>query len=147
MRQLKMAAALVLIGFTLAGCAAEMAKFQAGIAKIEQVYTVATTTTVPEAQAQIAVSSFQVLEAGSTEYFKFCKSNRSTAVCAPGTVASPGPLRLAIKYVRQGRAARDTIKAAAKTGQLISSTVYNLLIGAVNNLNTTPVPTFGVAAK
>lgn len=147
MRQLRMAAALVLIGFTLSGCAAEMAKFQAGIAKIEQVYVLATTATVPETQAQIAVSSFQVLEAAATEYFKYCATSKTDPKCAPGTVTAPGPLRLAIKYDRQGRNARDQIKAAAKSGALISSTVYNLLIGAVNNLGTTPAATFGAAAK
>lgn len=115
------------LSFPLAGCAAELAKFQ-------QVYTVATTATVDPSQAAIAVSSFEVLEAGATEYFKYCKLNPSTPACAPGTKAVPGPLRLAIKYDRQGRAARDQIKAAGKTGQLISATVYNLLTQAINSL-------------
>lgn len=147
MRQLRMAGALVLTAFLLSGCAAELAKFQAGIAKIEQVYVIATTTTVPETQAQIAVSSFEVLEAASTEYFKYCASNKAASVCNAGTVAQPGALRLAIKYIRQGRQARDTIKAAAKSGATIAAVSYNLLIGAVNNLGTTPVATFGATGK
>lgn len=118
---------IALLSFPLAGCAAELAKFQ-------QVYTVATTATVGPSQAAIAVSSFEVLEAGATEYFKYCKINPSTPACSPGTKAVPGPLRLAIKYDRQGRAARDQIKAAGKTGQLISATVYNLLTQAINSL-------------
>lgn len=141
MRQLKMAAALVLIGFTLAGCAGELAKLQADIAKVKQVYVLATTTTIPETQAQIAVSSFQVLEAGATEYFRFCAQYKTDPKCTADT------LRTAIKYDRQGRQARDTIKAAAKSGQPVLATVYNLLIGAVNVLETTPVTTFGAAAK
>jgi len=118
---------IIALSFPLAGCAAELAKFQ-------QVYTVATTATVDPSQAAIAVSSFEVLEAGATEYFKYCKLNPSTPACAPGTKAVPGPLRLAIKYDRQGRAARDQIKAAGKTGQLISAMVYNLLTQAINSL-------------
>ena len=119
--------AIAAVALALGGCAADLAKLQ-------QVYTVATTATVDPSQAAIAVSSFEVLEAGATEYFKYCKLNPSTAACAPGTKAQPGPLRLAIQYDRQGRAARDQIKSAGKTGQLISQTVYNLLIQAINNL-------------
>lgn len=139
MRHLRLAAALVLIGFTFGGCAAELAKFQVGIAKVKQVFVLATTTTIPETQAQIAVLSFEVLEAAATEYFKFCASYKADPKCTADT------LRTAIKYDRQGRAARDTIKTAAKTGQPILATVYNLLIGAVNVLGTTPVTTFGAA--
>lgn len=139
MGKLRVAAALVLAAFALGGCAGEMAKLQADIAKIKQVYVLATTTTIPETQAQIAVSSFQVLEAAATEYFRYCAKYKTDAKCTPDT------LRTAIKYDRQGRAARDTIKTAAKTGQPILATAYNLLIGAVNVLGTTPVATFGAA--
>jgi hypothetical protein len=132
---------ILLLAFALSGCAT----FQAEIAKLQQAYTVATTATVPASTAQIVVSSFEVLEAGSTEYFKYCKQTPADSRCAPGTVTNPGPLRLAIKYIRQGRAARDQIKAAGKTGALISSTAYNLLVTAVNDLATTPVSTFGAS--
>src|SRR5476651_1730375 len=114
------------LALSLASCAGTVAKF-------EQVYSVATTATVPAPTAQVVVSSFEVLEASSTEYFKYCKQSRTDQICAPGTVANPGPLRLTIKYIRQGRGARDQIKAAGRTGGLISSTVYNLLVSAVTN--------------
>lgn len=131
---------LLLLPLLLGGCAA------GSLQKLETIYSEATTAAVPASTAQIAVSSFEVLEAASTGYFQYCASNRATAACAPGTLANPGPLRLAIKYVRQGRNARDQIKAAGKSGGLISSTVYNLLITAVNNIDTsTPVSTFGAA--
>lgn len=124
--------ALLLLG----GCAGDLAKLQ-------QVYSIATTATVPAESAQVAVSSFEILEAGATAYFKYCHASPADAICAPGTKAQPGPLRIAIKYDRQGRAARDQVKAAGKTGALISSTAYNLLITAISQLNTTPVTTFG----
>lgn len=127
---------LLLGALALGGCAGDLAKFK-------MVYDVATTSTVPASTAQVAVSSFDLLEAASTEYFRYCLPNKAAPVCAPGTKAQPGQLRLAIKYVRQGRDARNQIKAAGKTGALISSTVYNLLITAVNNLSSTPVSTFG----
>ena len=125
-----------LLAVSLAGCAGELAKLQ-------QVYSIATTATVTPEAAQIAVSSFEVLEQGATSYFIYCKKAPADAICAPGTKAAPGPLRIAIKYIRQGRAARDQVKAAGKTGGLISSTIYNLLTSAITNLSTTPVTTFG----
>lgn len=132
--------ALLLLAVTLSGCAA----LQADIAKLQQVYQVVTTATVPASTAQVAVSSFQVVEAAATEYFIYCKKTPAASICDPGTVASPGPLRLAIKYDRQGRAARDQLKAAGKSGALISSTAYNILVQAVTSLAATPVANFGV---
>ena len=132
--------AITLLAAWLGGCAT----FNTDLAKVEAAVTIATTATVPPSTAQIAVSSFQVLEAGATEYFKYCKLNSMVAACAPGTVAAPGPLRVVIKYDRAGRNARDQIKAAGKTGALISSTVYNTLIDAVTQLTASPAASFGV---
>lgn len=126
----------------LPGCAT----FQADIAKFQQAFNVITTATVTPADAQVAVSSFEVLEAAATQYFIFCKGSPTVPACAPGTVANPGPLRLAIKYDRQGRAARDQIKAAGKSGALISTTAYELLTSAISNLTAaTPVTNFGAS--
>lgn len=144
LRSFRLAAALA-ISVGLGGCGTVQAILSTDFAKLKQVYEIATTATVPEATAQVAVSSFQVIEAASTEYFKFCAGTPESPKCAPGTTANPGPLRLAIKYMRQGRGARDQIKVAAKAGTPILSTAYNLLIGAVNNLGTTPVPSFGAS--
>lgn len=131
--------AFVLMAVGLGGCAT----FQTDLAKLQQAYTVVTTATVPASTAQVAVSSFEVIEAAATQYFKYCKANLATPACAAGTPTSPGPLRIAIKYDRQGRSARDQIKAAGKSGALISTTAYNLLVDAVTNLTSTPVATFG----
>lgn len=112
--------------------------------KLQTVYTDLSSTTVPAEQAQIAISSFQVIEAGATQYFKYCKQSPADAACAPGTVASPGPLRLAIKYDRLGRQYRDQIKAAARSGAPITTVLYNFLTGAIAQLTATPAAQFGV---
>lgn len=131
---------VVALALWLGGCAT----FSTDLAKVQQVFAVVTTAAVPAATAQVAVSSFEVIEAAATQYFVYCKKNLATPVCAAGTVANPGPLRLAIKYDRQGRSARDQIKAAGKSGALISTTAYNLLVDAVTNLtSSTPAATFG----
>lgn len=119
------------------------ATFDADLARLQTAYNVVTTATVPATTAQVAVSSFEVVEAASTEYFKYCKNNLTIPACAAGTVDNPGPLRLTIKYVRSGRQARDQIKFAGKNQQLISSTVYNVLVTAVTNLSAGPVSSFG----
>lgn len=111
--------------------------------KLQQVYTDISTTSVPAAQAQIAISSFEVIEAGATQYFKYCFQSPADAACAPGTVTNPGPLRLAIKYDRLGRQYRDQIKAAARSGQPISVALYNFLTSAVAQLTATPAAQFG----
>lgn len=133
------AAWFAVVALTLGGCAS----LQTDFAKLQQIYSVATTATVPAPTAQIAISSFEVLEAAATQYFVYCKKSPAVAACAPGTVSNPGPLRLVIKADRQGRAARDQIKTAGKTGALISSTTYNLLVLAVSNLSASPAATFG----
>lgn len=133
---------IALAAFSLAGCAT----FQADLAKLESAYTVVTTATVSPSIAQISISSFQVLETAATEYFKYCKKSPADSRCDPGTIAQPGPLRIAIKYDLQGRKARDQVKAAGKSGALISSTVYSALTDAVANLTSnTPVQSFGAA--
>jgi hypothetical protein len=133
--------ALIAASIFLSGCASLQADFN----KLGQAITFVTTATVSPAVAQVSVSSFQVLEAGSTGYFKYCKTTPADAACAPGTVTNPGPLRLAIKYIRQGRSARDQIKLAGRSGALISSTVYHLLTDAITNLSSSPVANFGAA--
>lgn len=130
--------AIAVLGLSLAGCAAELQKFQSAL-------TVATTATVPASTAQVAVSSFEVLESASTEYLKYCKGSPASTICAPGTVLNPGPLRVVIKYLHQGRSARDQVKAAGKSGALISSTIYTILTEATSNLTASPASTFGAA--
>lgn len=131
---------VVALASWLGGCAT----FSTDLAKVQTAFVDITTATVPAATAQVAVSSFEVIEAAATQYFVYCRGNRTAPACAPGTVANPGPLRLAIKYDRQGRSARDQIKTAGKSGALISTTAYNLLVDAVTGLtSSTPVATFG----
>jgi predicted YcjX-like family ATPase len=132
--------AFAVVAVVLSGCAS----LSTDLAKVQQTFSVITTATVSAPTAQVAVSSFEVIEAATTEYLIFCKKNQSLSACAPGTVVNPGPLRLVIKYDRQGRNARDQIKAAGKSGALISTTAYNLLVDAVTNLTSkTPVTTVG----
>ena len=130
MKRIILAISLV---FTLAGCAT----FNADVAKLQQVFTLVSTTTVPANVAIVAANSYDVLVAGATEFLKYCKASPTDTRC------SAAIRRSVILYVRQGRAARNQIESAGITGQPISSTVYNLVVSAVNSLTATPASTFG----
>ena len=123
----------ITIALALTGCAT----FNAEIAKLQQVYSLASTTTVPANVAIVAANSYDVLVAGATEFLKYCKASPADARC------SADVRRSVIAYVRKGRAARNQIEAAGITGQPISSTVYNLVVSAVNSLTATPASSFG----
>jgi hypothetical protein len=127
-----LALALVL---SLAGCAT----LNADIAKLQQVYSLASTTSVPASTALVVANGYDVLVAGATQFLRYCKSSPVDPRCSADT------RRKVILYVRQGRAARNQIESAGITGQPISSTIYNLVVAAVNNLTATPAATFGVA--
>lgn len=136
MKKLFLLAPLLL---ALGGCATPFGQ------RVETAWNVITTKTVSAPSAQVAISSFEVLEAAATQYFIYCKKVPADAACAPGTVVNPGPLRIVIKADRAGRAARDEIKTAGKTGALISSTAYDLLVQAVTILSSTPAASFGAS--
>jgi len=139
MRKL-LTASILIATASLGGCAS----FNTDLAKLKTAFDVVTTATVSAPTAQVAVSSFEVIEAAVTEYLIYCKKSPAVAECSPGTIEKPGPLRLVIKYVRQGRVARDQIKASGKSGALISTTAYNVLMNAVSSLTASPVSTVGV---
>jgi len=123
------------LALTLTGCAT----FNADVAKIEKVFTLASTTTVPANVAIVAANSYDVLVAGATEFLKYCKASPADTRC------SANVRRSIIQYVRQGRSARNQIESAGVTGQPISSTVYNLVVQAVNSLTASPASTFGAS--
>ena len=128
----------IILALTLALSLAGCATFNADIAKLQQIYAVASTATVPASTALVVANGYDVLVAGATEFLKFCKTSPADPRCSADT------RRKVILYTRQGRAARNQIEAAGITGQPISSTVYNLVVTAVNNLTATPASTFGV---
>lgn len=122
--------ALVALSFLLAGCAAD-------IAKLRQVYTVATTTTVPADVVRPAANTFDILKGTAVNFARYCVNSSNTAAgCDVDT------RRRVVKFVNQGTKARVQLRAAVETGQPALSTVYNLLVDAVTGLQATPVATF-----
>jgi pectin methylesterase-like acyl-CoA thioesterase len=119
------------LSIALAGCANNP------FTKLQQIYTVATTATVPAELVRPAANSFDILKGTAANFASFCiKNNFAPAVCDVDT------RRKISTFVKQGTTARVALRASLATGQPALSTVYNLLVGAVNGLQGTPAATF-----
>lgn len=116
----------------LAGCAN-----LPDLTKLEQVYTVATTATVPADVVRPVANTFDILKGTAANFAQFCIANKFTP-----TGCDVATRRTISTFVKQGTAARVQLRAALKTNQPALSTVYNLLLGAVEGLKTTPAATF-----
>lgn len=123
-------ALVVLTAIAVAGCAQ--------LTKLEQVYTLATTTTVPADVVRPAANAFDILKGTAYNFATYCISKNMQA-----TGCDVDTRRKISTFVKQGTNARRAMRAALATNQPVLSTVYNLLIGAVNGLRDTPVSTFG----
>ena len=118
------------LSLALAGCADQMEK-------LRQVYTVATTTTVPAEVVRPAANTFDILKGTAANFASFCiKNNFAPVGCDVDT------RRKISTFVREGTKARVELRASLATGQPALSTVYNLLVAAVTGLQGTPAATF-----
>lgn len=121
--------ATILVAFSLAGCAQ--------LQKIQQVYTFATTTTVPAEDVRAAANAFDILKGTAVNFARYCiASNNTAAGCDVNT------RRIVSKAVRSGTSARIQLRASLATNQPALASVYNLLISAVNDLKASPVNGF-----
>lgn len=125
--------AIGVVAMALAGCAS----LQADIAKFQQVYTVATTATVPANVVRPAANTFDVLKGTAANFAKFCVSSNFTP---PG--CDVDMRRRISTFVKQGTRARIQLRASVETGTPALATVYNLLVNAVTGLQGTPAATF-----
>jgi hypothetical protein len=122
--------AIAALGLTLGGCAGELAKLQ-------QVYTVATTTTVPADVVRPAANTFDILKGTAANFASYCIANKFTP-----TGCDVGTRRRISTFVKQGTQARVQLRASLSTNQPALATVYKLLVNAVTGLQATPAATF-----
>ena len=108
----------------------------AQLEKLQTVYSIVTETTVPGNKITAIANTFDVLEAGGTQYLIYCKGNLSVPIC------SADNRRNVIKYTRIGRSARNQLEPYIVNGAGPAS-LYNLLVNAVSNLQSSPAITFG----
>lgn len=126
---------MALATVALGGCAS--GSLSGSLATLKQVYTVATTATVPADVVRPAANSFDILKGTAVNFATYCVNNNFTpAGCDVGT------RRTISTFVKQGTNARRQLRASLATGQPALATIYNLLVGAVNGLQSTPAATF-----
>jgi hypothetical protein len=102
--------------------------------QLNGIYTAATTATVSAGDVVIAANAFDALKATAINYGNYCIAQRF-----PQPVCSAANRRAVVKAVNSGTAARVQLEASINTGQSALSTVYNVLIAAVNTLQTSPI--------
>lgn len=129
---------LLALALGLSGCAT----LNADIAKLQQVYTIATTATVSPTTVIVTANAFDALKATATNYGKYCIQGKFV-----DPICSATNRRNVIKFVRGGTAARNQLEVSVSSGTPAAATIYNLLVAAVNGLNSTPVATFNGGSK
>lgn len=118
------------LSLALAGCADQLDK-------LRQVYTVATTATVPAEVVRPAANTFDILKGTAANFAVYCVKNNFTP-----TGCDVNTRRKISTFVKQGTSARVQLRSSLTSGQPALSTVYNLLVSAVTGLQGTPAATF-----
>jgi hypothetical protein len=118
------AIAIAIAAFVLAGCAT--------LETIQKVQEVANAT-VPASVVIPAANAFNIVKAGATRFAQYCvQQSMAPAVCEVGT------RRAVSKAVRVGTNARNQMTDSLVNGTPASASVYNLLVGAVQDLKNSP---------
>lgn len=115
----------VTLALSLGGCA--------NLQAVTGAFQTVTETTVPAAAVIPAANAFDILKAGATNYGRYCiQQNMGPSICSAMT------RRVVIKAIRSGTAARNQLEASVINGQPALSSIYNVLVAAVTNLQKTP---------
>jgi hypothetical protein len=118
--------AVALLGLLVSGCAGDLAKLRQ-----------ATTATVPADVVRPAAASFDILKGTAANFAVYCVGNHFTP---PG--CDVDTRRKISRAIKSGTKARIQLRASVENGQPAISTIYNLLVGAVTDLQSTPAATF-----
>ena len=87
----------LLLALSLAGCAT----LNSDIAKLQQVYTVATTTSVPPSTVIVTANAFDAIKATAVNYARYCIQGKFV-----DPICSPANRRKVVQFVRSGTATR-----------------------------------------
>jgi len=118
-------AVVLCAGLALAGCA--------NLQAVTGIYKTVSETTVPADVVIPAANAFDILKIGAANYGQYCINNQMAPLICSATTR-----RVVIKSVRTGTGARNQLKASVRDGTPAASSIYNLLVGAVSNLQSSP---------
>jgi hypothetical protein len=113
----------------LGGCVT----LQGDIAKLQQVYTIVTTATVPPSTIIITANAFDALKATAINYGTYCIQGKFI-----DPICSAANRRIVVKAIRTGTAVRNQLELSISSGTPASATLYNVLVSAVNSLSQSP---------
>ncbi len=103
-----------------------------GCSTLSTVQQVATAT-VPAEVVIPAANTFNILKGAATNYGRYCIQQRmAPAICEAGT------RRIVIKAVRVGTSARDQMASNLENGTPAASSVFNLMVRAIDDLKNSP---------
>lgn len=132
--------AVVIVAFSLGGCAAELARFQDQVDKVVAVTQEVAGLKVSAKSVVVISNSFNTIKAGATQYLIYCKTNLERNVC------SADNRRLVIKNIDLGTKLRDQLQEAARKGDTAAGTLFNALKSVIATLAKSPAAeSFGVA--
>lgn len=106
--------------------------FVGGCSTLATVQKVATAT-VPAEVVIPAANTFTILKNAAANYGEYCISKQmAPAICSAGT------RRIVVKAVRVGTNAREQMTANLENGTPAASSVFNLMVGAIEDLKNSP---------
>ncbi len=122
-----------LIAIGLALWLGACATLQADITRLSQVYTVVTTATVSPTTVIVTANAFDALKATAVNYARYCIQGKFV-----DPICSALNRRNVVKAVRSGTAARNQLELSITTNTPAAATIYNVLVAAVNGLQSSP---------
>lgn len=125
-----------LVAVTLGGCAGgfSFGELSAKIEMASGIYKKVTETTVPPQTVIATANAFNILKAGAARYGEYCLAQQFVpAVCDEDI------RRKVILAVRAGTNARNQMEASVEQNKPALSSIYNVLVAAVTQLQTSPV--------
>jgi hypothetical protein len=134
--KIRSAIAFAILALWLGGCAT----LNADIAKLQQVYQVATTTSVPPSVVIITANAFDALKGTAINYAKYCIQGKFA-----DPICSAANRRKVVQFVRSGTTVRNQLEVSVATNTPAASTLYNLLVAAVNGLQSSALANFNGA--
>ena len=122
MSHIKRSIALMAVAMALASCASI------------QTFQKVATATVPAEVVIPAANGFNILKGAAVNYGRYCiQQKMAPVICEAGT------RRAVIKAVRVGTGARDRMVDSIVSGTPALSSVFNLMVGAIDDLKNSPV--------
>jgi len=121
----------IILALTLALSVAGCATLNSDLSKLRQVYTVATTTSVPPSTVIVAANAFDAIKATAVNYARYCIQGKFV-----DPICSATNRRRVVQFIRSGTRARNQLELSITTNTPAAATLYNALVAAITGLQS-----------